>query len=95
MAAPPNVEHDIRDTLAGSVVGVLPAAFCIKHREAIRIDEVFNLGGCPRSIKRRMFDEPDTFLSLSRINRISTGLHKGYGLCVIGQSVCGDPFNHS
>ena len=54
------IEHDIGDALARSMIGELAATAAFMHRKT-RLQEVSRPRRCPRRIERRMFEEPDEF----------------------------------
>ena len=58
-AALAQVEHDIGHPLAGPVIGVLPAAAALEHREASRLQQVGGLGRDAGGVERRMLQQPD------------------------------------
>ena len=49
------VEHDVGDPLAGSVIGELPAAPCAVDRKTVRLQEVRVPGAGSGGVERRMF----------------------------------------
>ncbi len=60
-AARPEVQHHIRDTLPGPVIGELTAAPCPIDRQGIGQQQVFRPGAGAGGVERRMFQQPDLF----------------------------------
>ena len=79
--APPGVEvqHDIGHPLPRPVIGELAAPGCLKHWEAVRLQEVGRLGRDPRRVERRMLQEPDQLRRPALGDGCGARLHEGDG----------------
>ena len=62
------IEHDVADPLAGTVIGELAAAAGGVHRKA-RLDQFLRPRRRAGGVKRRMLEQPDQFGRLSTRNR--------------------------
>src|SRR6185437_14924290 len=75
-AAALEVEHDIADALPRPVIGVLPAAAALKHREAAGLDEIAVARARAGGIERRMLEEPHELRRGARADGGNARLHR-------------------
>jgi len=90
--APPEVEHDVGHTLAGSVIGELAAAAGLVDGEAGG-KHVLRLGAGAGGIKRWVLDEPDQLGGRARGNRGDPLVHDGQGVRIGDWAVAHAPFH--
>ena len=64
------IEQQVRDELAGTVIGDLAAAIDLEHRNAVVAQQVLAPAGEPERVDRRMLGEPD-FVAASPAVRAS------------------------
>ena len=86
------IEHDIADALAGTVIGELAAAAGDVHRKA-RLDQLLRPRRGAGGIKRRMFEEPDEFARLALRNRRRACRHGGERIVVVDRRVAHKPLD--
>ena len=70
------IEHDIADPLAGTVIGELAAAARGVDRKA-RLDQLLRLRRGAGGVERRMLDEPDQFARFAARDCRYARLHGG------------------
>ncbi len=87
------VEHHIRDPLAGAVIGVFAAAPGGKDREAVGLDQVLDAGAGAGRVERRMLDQPDHLAGGTTADRIGPRLHEGKGVGIGGEARFDAPFD--
>ena len=58
-ARAPQVEEQVRDELAGPVIGHLPAAIDLDDRDAVVAQQVLAPAGEAQRVDRRMLGQPD------------------------------------
>ena len=85
------VELDITDPLAGSVIGITPAAARVINGKA-RIEQFGGIGAGSRGVERRMFEQPDAFAAVASVDRGGARLHIGQRRGIVGQARGDDPF---
>ena len=91
-AALAQVEHQIGDPLARTVVGELAAAAGVMHRKA-RLDQVGGLRAGAGRIKRGMLQEPGELCRRSGRNRGGALLHGGERLLIANEALAQPPFH--
>ena len=76
----PQVEHDIGNSLSGSMVGVLTTATGRVDRKTVRYQEVGSCGAGSGGIERGVLDQPDEVAGLTRPDVGDPTLHLGHGV---------------
>src|SRR6185437_5372589 len=69
------VEHDVADALAGSMIGVLPTPAGAIDRKEPGIDQVRRLGARARRVERRVLEQPDQLRRAAGADRRHALLH--------------------
>ncbi len=85
------IEHDIADPLAGTVIGELPAAADHMHRKT-RLDQLLRPRGCAGGVKRRVLEQPDQLGRFAARDRRRAGRHAGKRAFVVDRAVAHEPF---
>src|SRR5262249_1602335 len=75
-AAAREIEHHVADPLAGTVVGIAPAAACDVDGKAFGVDELVRFGTRARRIERGVLEEPDPFGGGAREDRLDALAHR-------------------
>ena len=86
------IEHDIADALAGTVIGELPAAAGGVHGKA-RLDQLLRPGGGAGRVEGRVLDQPNQFARLAARNRGSARRHGGKRVVVVDRAIAHEPFD--
>ena len=72
----------IGDALARPVIGVLPAAAGLEHRQPVRIEQVGGVRAGPGGVERRMLEQPHQLWRGAVADRRDPPLHFRDGLLV-------------
>jgi len=83
--APRQIEHYVRDPLAGPVIGNAAAAAGANHRDVARIEEFVIAGARPRCEHRRVLQKPDGFRRGTGADHGDPDLHDRDGCRIVHQ----------
>ena len=86
------VEHHIGHALARPVVGHLPAAAALEHRET-RLDQLAGLGAGAGGVKGRVLEQPDQLALTSGRDGGGAGVHDGHSGFIGHRLVAHAPFH--
>ena len=86
------IEHDVADALARTVIGELAAAAGDVDRKA-RLDQLLRPRRGAGGVKRRVLEEPDEFACLASRDRRGTGRHGGERARVVDGRVAHEPLD--
>src|SRR5665213_605460 len=92
-AAALQIEHDIADALARSVIGELPAAAGLEHRKEVGRDEILGPRAGARRVERRVFQQPDQLRRGAGADRGDALLHPPHRRLIGDRRVVDLPFD--
>ena len=86
------IEHDIADALAGTVIGELPAAAGRIHGKA-RVEELVRPGGGAGCVEGRVLEQPNQFPRLAVRNPGCACRHGGERIVIVDRMIAHVPLD--